>query len=530
MVAVPPKLRFPALDQIRRERARKSLAQFTLYTKPDYTLDWFHADLARELDQFYADVVAKRSPRLMIFAPPQHGKTELASRRFPAAALGRSPDLRFIAASYASDLSSRINRDVQRVIDAPDYAELYPDTCLFGKNVRTVAQNSWLRNNDIFEIVNHHGSYRSAGIGVGIAGMPADILLIDDPVKDAAEAFSVTIRNSLWEWYLMVARPRVQSGGGIVIIMTRWHEDDLCGRLLKLAKEDSSADQWRVVSYAAEAEADEKNRKKGEALSPCRYTSRDLAAIRANMGPTRFNSLYQQRPSAMEGNIFKRGFIKTIPRDMVKPERTIISWDTAFGKSQASGAFSVSLCMQLFDKGIFIHSRMRGRFNYSALKEATYGQAAMITDVVGLEALLIEDKASGQSLVQDARQDTRLPVKPIEPDGDKIVRANVCVPYVESGRLYGPMDPDTGLPEPWFVEFCENLYSFPNAEFKDDMDALTQGIKYLVLGGAGTGFIEWVLQQVAKDKAQALVDRLEDAAHHPVEYIELGGATSPRRH
>lgn len=149
------------LAEIRCALARSCLAAFVRYTMPGYRMGWVHEEICSELDTFLADVVAGRSPRLMLTMPPRHGKSELASRRFPAYALGRYPDLSVISTSYAADLSSRMNRDVQRVIDSPEYRELFPGTALYGKNIRTVGNGSYLRNSDIFEVVGHAGCYLS---------------------------------------------------------------------------------------------------------------------------------------------------------------------------------------------------------------------------------------------------------------------------------------------------------------------------------------------------------------------------------
>lgn len=207
------------IDDVRAARARKTLLNFTKYTKPDYLAGLFHEELARVLDQFLADVVAEKSPRVIIEAPPRHGKTELTSRRFPAYALGRYPHLTFIATSYASDLASSINRDAQRIIDSCEYRRVFPATTLWGKNIRTVADGSYLRNSDIFEVVNNRGAYKSAGVGAGIGGRGGEILLIDDPIKDAAEAASATVRQGIWDWFTSTLYTRAMPGAGILLIM-----------------------------------------------------------------------------------------------------------------------------------------------------------------------------------------------------------------------------------------------------------------------------------------------------------------------
>ena len=203
-----------------RAKARLRLLPFILYTKPDYKAGWFHYILCEKLDQFLQDVMDEKSPRMMIMAPPRHGKSEAVSRRFPAFAFGRYPDLSFIATSYSNDLASTMNRDVQKVIDSEEYAQLFPGTRLSGSAVRTVtAKGSYLRNSDNFEIVDHKGIYKSAGVGTGVTGRGARILVIDDPVKDAEEAYSPTTRKSVWNWYESTLKTRAEPGGGILLIM-----------------------------------------------------------------------------------------------------------------------------------------------------------------------------------------------------------------------------------------------------------------------------------------------------------------------
>jgi predicted phage terminase large subunit-like protein len=203
-----------------RAKAKRDLLAFILWTKSDYNAGWFHYELAAKLDQFLQDVIDRKSPRLMIMAPPRSGKSEMVSRRFPAYALGRYPDLTFIATSYSNDLASMMNRDVQKIIDQEEYAQLFPDTTLSSSSVRTVtSKGSFLRNSEQFEIVGHKGAYKSAGVGTGVTGRGARVLMIDDPVKDAQEAYSVTTRQSIWDWYETTLKTRAEPGGGILLIM-----------------------------------------------------------------------------------------------------------------------------------------------------------------------------------------------------------------------------------------------------------------------------------------------------------------------
>lgn len=239
-------MRLPTIQEIRLAKARKGLSYFTLHTKPDYLLGWVHKEICDELDRFLQDVADKKSPRLIITMPPRSGKSELVSRRFPAFALGRNPDLQIIATSYSSDLSQRFNRDVQRVIDDEKYFELFPKTKLNNSRVRTDSRGSYIRTSDLFEIVGHAGAYRSCGVGGGITGQGADILIIDDPIKDRAQAGSKTIRDSIWDWYTSTAYTRLSPGGGVIVMATRWHTDDLIGRLIQRMGE---GDTFRIVNY-----------------------------------------------------------------------------------------------------------------------------------------------------------------------------------------------------------------------------------------------------------------------------------------
>ncbi len=297
------------LQAVRLGLARASMSGFVRYTYPSYLMGWCHEEICLRLDRFLDDVRARRSPRLIICMPPRSGKSELASRRFPAYAFGREPNIGIIAASYSADLASRINRDVQRIMDDERYLQTFPDSALWGKNIRTTARGSYLRNSDIFEIVGHNGSYRSAGVGGGINGMGADIMIIDDPFKSRAEADSPTIREKIWDWYTSTFYTRLAPGGGILVIATRWHMDDLTGRLIEAAK-SGEGDQWEIVDYPAIATCDEAHRKKGEALHPERYPLKMLMRIKAAIGTRDWEALYQQHPTieggARNGSNFTR--------------------------------------------------------------------------------------------------------------------------------------------------------------------------------------------------------------------------------
>lgn len=288
-----------------KELSRRNLMPFTQHTFPGYQASWHHNLLASYLDDFvFGDL-----NRLMVFMPPRYGKSELVSRRLPAFIYGNDPHAQIISASYGSDLASRMNRDVQRIIDSETYHELFPSVGLNNSNVRTIATGSYLRNSDIFEIVGYGGVYKSSGVGGAITGMGMTYGIIDDPIKNRKDAESPTIREAIWDWYVSTFYTRLEKGGKILITLTRWHEDDLAGRLLDKQKKDSKADRWTVLNLPAMAEEPmhpQDPRSDGEALWPDKYPLKELIKIKATVGSYEWNAMHQQRPSAADGNLFKR--------------------------------------------------------------------------------------------------------------------------------------------------------------------------------------------------------------------------------
>lgn len=283
-------------QQAQRELARRSLMNFTKYTNPLYVDSWHHRQYAKRLDDFASGKVKK----LMVFMPPQHGKSELCSRRLPSKMLGDNPDLRTGLVSYNHDFASKFNRDVQRIIDSKEYASIYPETRLNAANIRTVV-GSWLRNADEFEVVGRLGGLVTVGIGGGLTGRALDVLIIDDPYKDPKDAWSPTVRRSIQDWYDTVASTRLHNDSRQLITLTRWHPDDLAGVILK-----REPDEWEVIRFQAIKEDgpnDIDPRESGAALWPERHSIERLLSAKAN-NPHVFQSLYQQDPKPAEGLLF----------------------------------------------------------------------------------------------------------------------------------------------------------------------------------------------------------------------------------
>ena len=462
----------PRVDRelILRSLARKCLADFALYTDPLYRLNWHHALLCEHLDRF----VAKEITRLMVFMPPRHGKSELVSRKLPAFIFGKNPDASIIATSYSADLAGRMNRDVQRIIDSECYREVFPDTMLYGRNIRSVAGGSYLRNSDIFEVVNHRGSYRSAGVGGGITGMGGDYIIIDDPIKNREEANSLTYRNKLWDWYASTLYTRLEKGAAVLVTLTRWHEDDLAGRLIQAAKMPDG-DDWVTISLPAIREDGPCNydrREMGEPLWGDKYDSDRLSNIRATIGGYEWNALYQQRPAPQEGAMFKREWWqrwKDMPGDLFD---FLQSWDCTF-KDKATSDFVVGQVWARSRKNPanrYLLDQVRARMTFTETVQAIRELSEKWPKTT---RKLIEDKANGTAVIDVLKKE--IPgLVPVEPRGGKVVRAHAVTAVVEAGNVFIPVAREA----PWVDDFVEELASFPSGTHDDQVDAMSQANAY----------------------------------------------------
>jgi predicted phage terminase large subunit-like protein len=462
---------------IEREYYRRNLLALVQANIPNYEAGWIHHVIADELQSFFRDVIDKKSPRLMLMVPPRHGKTELASKHFPAWAFANHPDLSIIGASYASDLAARVNRDVQRIIDGATYRYAFPDIRLNSKTVRSTFEGTHLRNSEIFEIVGFSGSYRGAGVGQGITGMGADILIIDDPIKDAEQARSVRSRESIWEWYTSTAYTRLSPGAGVLVIMTRWHEDDLCGRLLDAQEADG--DQWRVLRFPAIAEGDEEYRKKGEALHPKRYSLERLEAIRKAVGEYVWASLYQQRPAPRGGGMFPVDKFGILDHHPAKKEisASIRYWDKA--GTRDGGAYTAGVLMHRSKDGTFVISDVQ-RGQWGALeRERRIKQTAQV-DGYGVAVWVEQEPGSGgkESAENTIRQLAGFNVRADRVTGDKESRAEPYAAQVQGGNVYL-------VRAEWNRAFLGEHETFPAGQYKDQVDAAAGAFAKLLDWGAG---------------------------------------------
>lgn len=454
------------MEEARRELARRTMGDFVLYVDDNYQMNWHHRLLCDYLDK----LARKEIRRLMVFMPPRHGKSELVSRKFPAYLLGRNPDTSIISCSYSADLASRMNRDVQRLIDSEKYSLLFPESHLFGKNIRSTAKGSFLRNSDIFEIVNHRGTYRSSGVGGGITGMGGEYIIIDDPVKNREDADSATMREKVYDWYTSTLYTRLEKDGCILLTLTRWHEDDLAGKLLKAAQE--GADQWTILELPAVCEYPPKPydvRQEGEALWKWKYDEEALEKMKVTVGSRDWAALYQQHPTPGEGGTFKRewwNYYKVLPDGLYD---FVQSWDCTFKDAQSSD-YVVGQVWARKGSSRYLLDQVRGRMSFTETLRAIRSLSAKWPQAI---RKLVEDKANGTAVIDVLRKE--IPgLIPVEPEGGKIVRANAVTAVAEAGNIYLP-DPSIA---PWVHDFVEEHAVFPNGANDDQVDAQTQANTY----------------------------------------------------
>jgi predicted phage terminase large subunit-like protein len=462
-----------ARELLRRRVARKGVLSFTTYTKPDYETNWHHEILCDYLDKFFEGSIK----RLMVFMPQRQGKSELVSRRLPAYIFGKNPKASVMGCSYGADLSSRMNRDVQRIIDSPEYLRVFPDTRLNGQNIRSVVSGTYLRNSDIFEIVDYLGVYRSAGVGGVITGMGFDFGIIDDPIKDPKDAESEIVRESLWEWYTGAFWTRQAPDARILLTMTRWHEDDLAGRLLKLAKDDPSADQWTVLKLPGICEdptPEYEQRQKGEALWPARADVAYYEAMKANSS-RQYESMCQQNPTAREGNMFKVGKLEIVEASPAIAER-VRYWDMA--ATANGGDFTAGVRMAAAGGLFYVEDVSHGQWSTDE-RNQTIRQAAELDGKMVRIGGEQEPGASGKDAAQAfIRLLAGFSVTCAPASGSKELRADPFSSQVNAGNV-------KLVKGTWNKNFIEELRTFPQGKHDDQVDGASGAFNML---HSGNGF------------------------------------------
>lgn len=424
--------------------ANKKLLPFTALTYRSYQANWHHRLLAEKL----MDLERGESGRLMVLMPPRHGKSELASVRFPAWFLGRRPESRVIATSYSARLAENFGRKVRDITADPKFSLVFKGVCLSGSSK---AADRWE--------TNRGGGYIAAGVGGSITGMGGDLLIVDDPFKNQEDADSKNYRDKVWDWYQSTLYTRIEKGGRIVVILTRWHEDDLAGRLLA-----AGGEPWDVISFPAVAERDEQFRKEGEPLWPEKYGSEALMRIKAAVGTRVWNALYQQRPAPEDGAVFKKSwfrFYDTAPEF----DSMVQSWDMTFSGGDSSD-YVVGQVWGIRGAGRYLVDQTRGRMDFMTAVRAL---RAMTEKYPQAKAKYIEDKANGPAVISALKSEIQGLI-PVTPKGSKVSRAYAVTPMLEAGNVY--LKRGAGFS----AELMEEAALFPSGKHDDMVDAMTQAL------------------------------------------------------
>jgi predicted phage terminase large subunit-like protein len=450
------------------EEARESFAAYRRFIHPKLKGGWFVDDINNHLQQFYEDYVAKRRPKLAIEAPPQHGKSS-AVVDFIAWFLGKLGDEKVIYSAFSERLGIRANLHLQRIMIGSRYKKVFPEVSINEKGSSNEAGAT--RNRELIEVKGKDGYFRNTTVRGSITGEGLDLGIIDDPIKGREAANSATIRQSTWEWYTDDFSTRFSDAAALLIIMTRWHIDDPMARLKKV-----SGDSLKVITYKALAEEDEANRKAGEALFPEHKSKSFLEERKATMARPSWESLYQQNPQLIEGEMVKREWFNgkryTTQPDESDILRVIQSWDTAQKEKELNDP-SVCTTWAETRSGYYLLDVYVQRLQYPDLRRAIINKYESCFKRP--MAVLIEDKSSGQSIIQDLRADAsiKIPIIAINPCTDKITRMSSCSSLIESGLV---RIPETA---PWLLDYETEIFGFPQSKHDDQVDSTSQFLNWV---------------------------------------------------
>ena len=452
---LPPEKRklFVELLQVKKNRkrthnAKENFLDFVKYMWPHFVEGTHHRIIAEKFDS----IAKGKLKRLIVNMPPRHTKSEFASYLLPAFIMGQNPMTKIIQTSHTAELSQRFGRKTKQLIDSSEYKQVFPNTNL---QADSKAAGRW--------DTSAGGEYFAAGVGGAITGRGADLLIIDDPHSEQ-DALSESAMEGAYEWYTSGPRQRLQPGGAIVLVMTRWSTIDLTGQLMK-AQVEPKADQWEVVEFPAIMES-------GVPTWPEYWKINELESVKASLAISKWNAQWMQKPTSEEGAIIKREWWQEWKeKDIPDLHYVIQSYDTAFGKKETAD-YSAITTWGVFSPddmkpALILLDARRGRWDFPelkeiALKEYNYWEPEMV---------LIEAKASGMPLSDELRR-TGIPITNYTPTrgNDKRTRVNSIAPMFESSMVYYPEG------RTFAEEVIEECAAFPYGENDDYVDTVTQAL------------------------------------------------------
>jgi predicted phage terminase large subunit-like protein len=487
---------FSDLDAPRSSLVSYCVAQYPSFVFPKHILLIAH---------YLEKVERGEINRLMIFAPPRHGKSELTSKLFPAWFIGRNPSKQVAIATYGQDLSNEIGLSINQRMNSEIYHEIFPDA-------RPINDSNSIKKT----VTTKGGGFYVVGVGGALTGRGAHLRILDDPNKNREEADSEDIQRKQWTWWTSVFMTRGEQDitdevnetsdedkSPVVVILTRWSDKDIARRLMDKEKEDGeSATKWTVLNLEAicESEDDPLGRPvvpdpedvttwtNEHALWPQKFSAKKLANLKRDIGDQDWNALFQQRPSSAKGDLFLRDAWRYYDELPVDCDRPIQSWDMSY-KDKKHSDFVVGLTMAKRGPDVYIMDRVKGRMNFPK------AQLAVATNKVRwptTTAIYIEAKANGQPIIDTLSKEVS-GITAVNPEelGSKDSRWQAASKYQQAGNIFLPRKAD------WVSSFVEELASVPNGKYDDDADAFAQGVLKLLGGRSLDGLLKLMEQQLA---------------------------------
>ena len=417
---------------------------------PEFIAGRHHYIIAEKLEQ----IARGEIKRLIINMPPRHTKSEFASYLFPAWMIGRKPEMKIIQATHTTELAVNFGRKVKNLLETEEYQEIFENCEL---SVDSKASGRWDTKSG--------GMYYAVGVGSNLAGRGGDLIVIDDPHSEQT-AMSASGFENAWEWYTAGPRQRLQPGGAIVLVQTRWSEKDMTGNLIRQMTKDSMADQWEVVELPAILPS-------GEPTWPEFWKREELEQVKASVPAYQWNAQYQQDPTAEELSILKREWWKVWEKDEVPNLQYVIqSYDTAFSKRETADYSAITTWGVFYPleiggpPNLILLDAQKGRWDFPELKEIALDQYKFWDP----ETVIIEAKASGMPLTHEL-QNMGIPVVNFTPSrgNDKLSRVHSISPLFEAGMIWAPE-------ERWAEDVIEECAAFPNGTHDDLVDSLTQAL------------------------------------------------------
>jgi predicted phage terminase large subunit-like protein len=463
-----PEVKLRVAEQLKRieeqkkiESAQTSFMGFVGHMWPAFIEGRHHKIMAEAFEK----IARGELKRLIINMPPRHTKSEFASYLLPAWFLGQHPGKKVIQTAHTAELSVGFGRKVRNLVDSDDFKSVFPDLQL---RADSKAAGRWS--------TNKNGEYFAIGVGGAVTGKGADLLIIDDPHSEQeGQSADPSVFDRTYDWYTSGPRQRLQPGGAIIIVMTRWHMRDLTGKIIKASAQRAGTDEWEVIEFPAIMPS-------GKALWPEFWSIAELEALRSELPSPKWNAQYQQNPTSEEGALIKREWWQVWEKDRPPPCDFIIqSWDTAFLKTQRSD-FSACTTWGVFytpdDEGvtkpnIILLDAYKERLEFPELKK----KAFELWSDMQPDAFIVEAKAAGMPLIFELRA-MGIPVAEYTPSrgNDKIARVNAVADLFASGIVWAP---ETRFAE----EVVEEFASFPAGEHDDLVDSSTQALLRFRQGG-----------------------------------------------